>query len=153
MAYDLHGINPGRLYATYFAGDVGMLVKANEEARGCWLKHLPEDRIIGCPVRDNFWEVRIFCSCLISPVVGGLPRSSVFAFWVEGLLSAHLSSLPTFLSSVLHFLPDKAFFLHNTLGFPINLTKLMAQEAGMTIGIDGFASEIVGRRGTNELRL
>jgi hypothetical protein len=54
MAYDLHGIDPGRLYATYFAGDRGQVVEADEKARGRWLKHLPEDVIIGCPARDNF---------------------------------------------------------------------------------------------------
>jgi hypothetical protein len=54
MAYNLHGIEPGRLYATYFAGDGGLVVEANKKARGCWLKHLPEDVIIGCPARDNF---------------------------------------------------------------------------------------------------
>jgi hypothetical protein len=42
--------------ATYFAGDGGLVVKANKKAWGCWLKHLLEDMIIGCPARDNFWE-------------------------------------------------------------------------------------------------
>jgi hypothetical protein len=54
MAYDLHGINPGRLYTTYFADNGGMVVEADKEAQGCWLKHLLEDRVIGCPARDNF---------------------------------------------------------------------------------------------------
>jgi hypothetical protein len=53
MAYDLHGIDPGRLYASYFAGDGGLVVEADEKARGCWLKHLPEDVIIGCPAREG----------------------------------------------------------------------------------------------------
>jgi alanyl-tRNA synthetase len=56
----------------------------------------------------------------------------------------HLSSLPTSLSLVLDFLPDKAFFLYNTLGFPINLTELMAQEAGMSIHMEGFAAKMEG---------
>ncbi len=127
---------------TYFTGDGGLVVKADKKARGCWLKHLPEDVIIGCPARDNFWEVRGFCSCLILRVVVGLPRSFVFAFGAEGPLSVHLSSLPTFLSLVLDFLPDKAFFLYNTLGFPIDLTELMAKEAGMATDMDGFAAEM-----------
>jgi hypothetical protein len=80
MAYDLYGIDPGRLYANYFKGNGGPVVEANEESRGCWLKHLPENRIIGCPARDNFWEVRGFCCCLISRVVVGLPHGSVFYF-------------------------------------------------------------------------
>lgn len=33
---------------------------------------------------------------------------------------------------------DKAFFLYDTLGFPIDLTELMAQEAGMTVDMNGF---------------
>jgi hypothetical protein len=75
---------------------------------------------------------------LISRVVVGLPRSSGFSFWAEGPLSVRLSSHPTFLSLVIQFLPDKAFFLYNTLGFPINLMELMAQEAGMTVDMEGF---------------
>ncbi len=43
---------------------------------------------------------------------------------------------------VLDFLHDKAFFLYNTLGFPIHLMELMAQEAGMTVNMEGFAAEM-----------
>jgi hypothetical protein len=142
MVYDLHGINPGRLYTTYFVGDGGLVVEADKKARGCWLKHLPKDVINGCLVMDIFWEVRGFCSCLILHVVVGLPRGFVFAVGVEGPLSAHLSSPPSFLSLVLNFLPNKAFFLYDTLGFPIDLTELMAQEAGMTVDMEGFAAEM-----------
>ncbi len=118
------------------------------------MKHLPEDVIISCPARDKFWEVRGFRSRLISRVVGGLPRGSVFAFGAECPLSVHLSSLPTFLSSVLDFLPNKAFFLYDTLGFPIDLTELMAQEAGMTVNMEGFAAEMEGqKRWSREARL
>ncbi len=146
MAYDLHGINPGRLYTAYFLGYRGLGLEAEEEARGCWLKHLLEDRVIGCPGRDNFWKVRRLHSHLISCFTIDLPRGSVFAVGVEGPLSVHLSSLPTFLSSVLDFLPKKAFFLYNTLSFPINLTELMAQEAGMTIDMEGFVAEMEGQK-------
>jgi hypothetical protein len=131
---------------TYFAGNRGLVVEANEKARGCWLKHLPEEVIISCPVRDNFWEVRGFCSRLISRIVIGLPRGFIFAFGAEGPLSAHLSSLPTFLSLVLDFLSDKAFLLYDTLGFPIDLTESMAQEAGMTVDMEGFAAKMEGQK-------
>jgi hypothetical protein len=146
MAYDLHRINPGRLYVIYFAGDGGLVVEADKKAWGCSLKYLPEDVIIGCPAMSNFWEVRGFCSCLILRVVVGLPRGFVFAFGAEGPLSAHLSSLPTFLSLVLDFLTNKAFFLYNTLGFPINLTELMAQEAGTTVDMEGFCGQDGGSK-------
>ena len=41
---------------------------------------------------------------------------------------------------------DKAFFLYDTLGFPIDLTELMAQEAGMTIDMEGFEAEMEGQK-------
>jgi alanyl-tRNA synthetase len=45
---------------------------------------------------------------------------------------------------VLDFLPDKALILYDTLGYPINLMELMAQEAGMTVNMEGFAAEMEG---------
>ena len=33
---------------------------------------------------------------------------------------------------------DKAFYLYDTVGFPIDLTELMAEEAGFTVDTDGF---------------
>jgi alanyl-tRNA synthetase len=61
MAYDLlvnvYGIDPSRLYATYFGGDESLGLAPDEEARGYWRGYLPEDRVIGCSAKDNFWEV------------------------------------------------------------------------------------------------
>jgi len=37
---------------------------------------------------------------------------------------------------------EKAFFLYDTLGFPIDLTELMAEEAGLQIDTKGFAEEM-----------
>lgn len=49
---------------------------------------------------------------------------------------------------------DKAFFLYDTLGFPIDLTELMAEEAGMTVDMDGFEAEMEGqKRRSREARL
>ena len=41
---------------------------------------------------------------------------------------------------------EKAFFLYDTLGFPIDLTELMASEAGMTLDMDGFNAEMEGQK-------
>lgn len=61
MAYDLlvnvYGIDPARLYATYFAGDDALGLAADDEARDHWLRYLPEGRVIGCSAKDNFWEM------------------------------------------------------------------------------------------------
>jgi alanyl-tRNA synthetase len=37
---------------------------------------------------------------------------------------------------------EKAFFLYDTLGFPIDLTELMAEEAGLEVDMDGFVQEM-----------
>lgn len=37
---------------------------------------------------------------------------------------------------------DKAFFLYDTLGFPIDLTELMAEEAGMKVDMDSFKQQM-----------
>jgi alanyl-tRNA synthetase len=41
---------------------------------------------------------------------------------------------------------EKAFFLYDTLGFPIDLTELMAQEAGMVVDSEGFAQEMEAQK-------
>jgi len=59
----VYKLNPDRIYATYFEGDEN--VEADTEAKNMWLKYLPEDRVIGCSAKDNFWEVSVFlCSAL-----------------------------------------------------------------------------------------
>lgn len=54
---------------------------------------------------------------------------------------------------------DVAFFLYGTLGFPIDLTELMAEEAGLKVDMEGFNQAIerarmeaktVGQRGGGE---
>ena len=40
----------------------------------------------------------------------------------------------------------KAFYLYDTLGFPIDLTSLMAEEAGMTVDMKGFAEEMEAQK-------
>ncbi|KAL7551193.1 hypothetical protein ACHAWF_014391 [Thalassiosira exigua] len=52
-----YGVDEGRVYATYFGGDEGMGLEPDEEARELWRKYLPEERVIGCDAKDNFWEM------------------------------------------------------------------------------------------------
>jgi len=41
---------------------------------------------------------------------------------------------------------DQAFFLYDSLGFPVDLTELMAEEAGLTVDLDGFAAEMEAQK-------
>ena len=62
---DVYGIDESRLYATYFEGDESLGLDADLDAKNFWLKYLPEDRVIGCNAKDNFWEVRYdVCVCV-----------------------------------------------------------------------------------------
>jgi len=60
-AWDLltrvYGIDKDRLYATYFEGDETLGLEEDTEAKAFWLKYLPEERVIGCNAKDNFWEM------------------------------------------------------------------------------------------------
>jgi alanyl-tRNA synthetase len=51
------GMDPDRLYATYFEGDESFGLGPDLEAREMWLKYLPSHRIIACNAKDNFWEM------------------------------------------------------------------------------------------------
>lgn len=50
---DEFGLDPTRLYATYFGGDDKQGLKPDEEAKQLWLKFLPANRVLpfGCKVR------------------------------------------------------------------------------------------------------
>lgn len=61
---DVYGLDTSRLYATYFQGDESLGLEADMEARDFWLKYLPEDRVIGCDAKDNFWEVSVLRVCV-----------------------------------------------------------------------------------------
>src|SRR4051794_17854668 len=41
---------------------------------------------------------------------------------------------------------DEAFFLHDTLGFPIDLTREIAEERGRTVDVDGFFARMQEQR-------
>ena len=52
---NVYKLDPERMYATYFKGDDQS--EPDMEARNFWLKYLPEERVIGCDAKDNFWEM------------------------------------------------------------------------------------------------
>ncbi|KAJ1611519.1 alanyl-tRNA synthetase [Cryptosporidium canis] len=55
---EVYGIPKDRLYATYFGGDPKIpSCPPDEEAKRIWLNYLPENRIISCGSKENFWEM------------------------------------------------------------------------------------------------
>ena len=51
------GLNPDRIYATYFGGDAKAGLEPDTEARAIWLRFLPENHVIPGSMKDNFWEM------------------------------------------------------------------------------------------------
>ncbi|MFG0305900.1 MAG: alanine--tRNA ligase [Phycisphaerales bacterium JB040] len=51
------GLDPTRLYATYFGGDEESGLQPDHEARDFWLRHLPPERVLPFGMGDNFWEM------------------------------------------------------------------------------------------------
>lgn len=52
-----YGLDKDRLYITVFGGDEQDGLAADEDARAIWLKLVPENRILKCSKKDNFWEM------------------------------------------------------------------------------------------------
>ncbi|PHH77464.1 hypothetical protein CDD80_583 [Ophiocordyceps camponoti-rufipedis] len=62
MAWELltrvYGLDPARLYVTYFEGNAGLGLDPDLEARDLWKDiGVPEDHILPGNMRDNFWEM------------------------------------------------------------------------------------------------
>ena len=49
------GLDPTRLYASYYAGDDS--TPPDDEAKNIWLRFLPPDRVLPFDASDNFWEM------------------------------------------------------------------------------------------------
>ncbi|WP_432800179.1 alanine--tRNA ligase [Poriferisphaera sp. WC338] len=57
LLVNVWGLDPARLYATYFEGDPSENIEPDYEARDLWLKYLPEDHVQPGNKKDNFWEM------------------------------------------------------------------------------------------------
>lgn len=80
---EAYGIPKDRLYATYFGGDPKIpSCPPDEEARRIWLNYLPEERILSCGSKENFWEMADTgpcgpCSEIHYDRIGGRDASSL----------------------------------------------------------------------------
>jgi len=52
-----YGLDPERLYVTYFEGDSGEGLGEDEDARRFWTRWIAEERILPGSKKDNFWEM------------------------------------------------------------------------------------------------
>ncbi|MBK8699404.1 MAG: alanine--tRNA ligase [Saprospiraceae bacterium] len=53
----VYKLDPNRIYASVFGGDTAEGLEADNEAAEIWKRYLPEDRILYCSKKDNFWEM------------------------------------------------------------------------------------------------
>jgi len=51
------GLDPERLYATYFEGSKELGLEPDREAYDLWRRYLPPERILPGNMKDNFWEM------------------------------------------------------------------------------------------------
>ncbi|KAK9240177.1 tRNA synthetases class II (A)-domain-containing protein [Lipomyces kononenkoae] len=58
LLVDVYGLDPARLYATYFGGDEKSGLAPDLETKELWRSiGLPEDHILPGSLKDNFWEM------------------------------------------------------------------------------------------------
>lgn len=53
----VYKLDPSRIYASVFGGDESEKLESDSEAAELWRKYLPENRILFCSKKDNFWEM------------------------------------------------------------------------------------------------
>jgi len=53
----VYGLNPDRLYVTYFEGDAAGGLEQDLEAKELWGQYMAEDHILPGNMKDNFWEM------------------------------------------------------------------------------------------------
>jgi alanyl-tRNA synthetase len=54
---NVYKLDKDRLYVTVFEGDEKDGVSLDQESIDFWKKYMPEDRILKCDKKDNFWEM------------------------------------------------------------------------------------------------
>lgn len=59
----VYGLEPERIYASYFGGDKAMNLPEDTEAKELWLRYLPAERILPFDKSDNFWEMGAVGPC------------------------------------------------------------------------------------------
>jgi alanyl-tRNA synthetase len=61
FAWDLltgpFGLPADRLWVTIHEGDPALGLGPDAEARDLWRRHVPAERIVACPTKDNFWAM------------------------------------------------------------------------------------------------
>ncbi|MDR2936978.1 MAG: alanine--tRNA ligase, partial [Rikenellaceae bacterium] len=57
LLHGIYGIDPDRMYATYFEGSLDDGIAKDEEAYALWRKFLPESHVLPGNKKDNFWEM------------------------------------------------------------------------------------------------
>jgi alanyl-tRNA synthetase len=53
----VYGLDPSRLYVTWFEGNPKQGLAPDHEARDLWLQFLPADHVLPGNMKDNFWEM------------------------------------------------------------------------------------------------
>ncbi len=59
----VYGIDKEKLYITIFEGDKGDGLPEDTEAKNFWKEIVPEERILACDKKDNFWEMGVTGPC------------------------------------------------------------------------------------------
>jgi len=107
------GMDPDRLYATYFAGDE--MTPVDEEARQMWLRYLPSERVLPFDARDNFWEMGATGPCGPCTVSRHNTQIPTWPAYMPTCLHAYLHTHNPFLTK------HSAFLLPPTLNLSPSL--------------------------------
>ncbi|CAE8591212.1 unnamed protein product, partial [Polarella glacialis] len=79
---EVYGLDPERIYASYFGGDEELGLPVDTEAKELWERHLPPSRVIPYGRKENFWEMGAVgpcgpCSELHYDRIGGRDASAL----------------------------------------------------------------------------